>query len=102
VLRLSRVLVLLVVVIVASTGQVATSSPAVSGVVVRDVDYTLANDLVVGFSFAVAPARAERVQVRLRPGDDWTPCALAAGTAACRLASPVPAAAAMELAVAAI
>lgn len=108
-LRLSRVLVLLVVVIVASTGHAATASrsggePPVSGVVVSDVDYTLATerpDLIVGVSFAVAPSQAERVQVRLSADGAWSSCAVAAGTAECRLASPVPVAAATELAVSA-
>lgn len=108
-LRLSRVLVLLLVVIVASTGQAATASlsggePQVSGIDVSDVDYTLATerpDLIVAVSFAAEASQAAGVRVRLSPDGEWSSCGVAAGTAECRLASPVPVAAATELAVSA-
>lgn len=108
-LRLSRLLVLLLVVIVASTGQAATASlsggePPVSGIAVSDADYTLAADrpdLIVAVSFAVGPSPADSVRVRLSADGEWSSCGVAARTAECRLASPVPVAAATELAVSA-
>jgi hypothetical protein len=106
-LRLSRVVLLLAVVIVASTGQAATASQPggespVSGVAVTDVHYTLAAErpeLIVGVSFAIAPSDVDQVQVRLHPEGQWSSCAVAGAQAECRLASPVPVAAATELSV---
>ena len=106
-LRLSRVLLLLAVVIVASTGQAATASQSgaespVSGVAVTDVHYTLATErpeLIVGVSFAIAPSEVDQVQVRLNPDGQWNSCTVAGAQAECRLTTPVPVAAAIELAV---
>ena len=106
-MRSARVFVLLLVVVVASTGVAETASqvasePQVSGIEVRDVEYVLATerpDLIVGVSFAAAPAVAERVAVRLHEGGEWSACAHAGPSVECRLASPVPLAAATELAV---
>jgi hypothetical protein len=109
-LRLTRVLLLLLVVIVASTGQAATASraggqPPVSGVVVSDVQYALATerpDVVVGISFAVAPSDAQRIAVRLHESGEWSSCTRAGGRVDCRLATPLPLAAATELSVSAV
>jgi hypothetical protein len=106
-LRSARVLVLLLVVVVASTGVAETTSqaaaePQVSGIEVSDVEYTLATDrpdLIVGVSFAATPADAERVAVRLHEGGEWSSCAHSGASVECRLASPVPLDAATELAV---
>jgi hypothetical protein len=108
-LRLARVLALFAVVVVASTGQAATASqprggPQVSGIEVSDVEYALATerpDLIVGVSFAATPADADRVAVRLHEGGEWSACARSGRKVECRLASPVPLAAATELAVSA-
>jgi hypothetical protein len=107
-LRLARVLALFGVIVVASTGEAATASqpsePRVSGIAVTDVEYALATerpDLIVGVSFVATPADADSVAVRLREGGEWSACARSGRNVECRLASPVPLAAATELAVSA-
>jgi hypothetical protein len=104
-LRLSRVVLLLAVVIVASTGKAVTASQAggdpVSGVAATDVQYELSTerpDLIVGVSVAVSPADVRLLQVRLYPEGQWTSCVITGAHAECRLASPVPVHAATELA----
>ena len=70
---------------------------AVSGYTVSAVSYSLAGDAVDGVSFTLSPAGAATVSARLAPGEPWTACAVAAGTASCPLSIATSDATSLEI-----
>ena len=91
-------------------GRVATASntvPAVpagsgagvvSGYTISSVSYAVAGDIVGGVSFALSPAGAATVKVRLAPDEPWTSCTIAAGIVSCALSMGVAEAESLEIA----
>lgn len=106
--RLSRLLVLGCVLVVASAGQAFTAPPEVAGagvsrLAVSDVRYHLAPsrpDLIARVTFKVSPAESGRLRLRLAARGPWRECTVFDGRAACDLSrAPVALGAADALAV---
>jgi hypothetical protein len=91
--------VLLFVLLALLAGRAATASNAVpsggagaglgtvSGYTVSDISYSVADDMIDGVSFTLAPPTATVVKARLAPGEPWTACTIASGTASCPVAT---------------
>jgi len=113
-MRATVALLLLLVFALTSAGKALTApaadprgggAAAVSGYAVADVHYTLsaANPSRIGaFSFALRPAGASTVQIRLAGSGEWHACRVFAGRATCELPGGEPLAGADRLEVASI
>ena len=78
-------------------GPAGAGAGIVSGYTISSVSYSLADDTVDGVSFALSPAGAATVKVRLAPSQPWTPCTVAGGVASCALSMGVAEAESLEI-----
>jgi hypothetical protein len=72
-------------------------SATISGYEVTEVAYALDGETVEAVSFQLAPASARTVRARLAPNRPWTSCTVAGGTVSCPIATPVDAAATLDV-----
>ena len=79
------------------SGPAGSGAGAVSGYTISSVSYSLAGDTVGGVTFALSPAGAATVKVRLGASEPWTPCTVAAGIASCALSMGVAEAESLEI-----
>ena len=79
------------------SGPAGSGAAIVSGFTVSSISYSLTDDTLDGVSFTLAPAGARTVKVRVAPGEPWSTCAIAGNAVSCPLATPVAAAAALEV-----
>jgi hypothetical protein len=70
------------------TAPAGVAVGGVSGYRISNVSYDVDATRIAGVSFALAPARAATVRVRV--GSSWSECSVRRGRATCRFAAPLP------------
>ena len=78
-------------------GPAGSGAATVSGFSVSSISYSLADDVLDGVSFTLAPAGARTVKVRVAPGEPWLSCSIVGDAVSCPLSTNVAAAAALEV-----
>jgi len=76
-----------------TSGPAGEGAAAISGYTISQVRYTPdASDprKLASVSFAIDPAQARTVNVRLSAGDDWHSCSVASGQVDCQLSASEP------------
>lgn len=76
-------------------GPAGAGAAAVSGFTVSSISYSVADDVLDGVSFTLAPAGARTAKVRVAPGEPWSACTIAGNAVSCPLSTSI--AAAVEL-----